>query len=139
MPVPALRTLGLAWWMACWWLTEALPIAATALLPIVVIPLLGIAPIKVATAPYAHPLVMLFMGGFIIGIAMQRHQLHRRIALQIVYRTGHSDVMLVAGVMLASAFLSMWMMNTATTMMLLPIGVALIDYQQQRGHCGGIH
>ena len=133
MPVAALRTLGLAWWMACWWLTEALPIAATALLPIVFIPLLGIAPIKVATAPYAHPLVMLFMGGFIIGIAMQRHQLHRRIALQIVYRTGHSDVMLVAGVMLASAFLSMWMMNTATTMMLLPIGVALIDYQQQRG------
>ncbi|MBL4623066.1 MAG: anion permease [Immundisolibacteraceae bacterium] len=69
MPVAALHTLGLAWWMACWWLTEALPIAATALLPIVLIPLLGISPIKVATAPYAHPLVMLFMGGFIIGIA----------------------------------------------------------------------
>ena len=137
MPVAALHTLGLAWWMACWWLTEALPIAATALLPVVLVPLLGISPIKVATAPYAHPLVMLFMGGFIIGIAMQRHQLHRRIALQIVYRTGHSDVMLVGGVMLASAFLSMWIMNTATTMMLLPIGIALIDYQQQRG-VGGV-
>ena len=136
MPVAALHTLALAWWMACWWLTEALPIAATALLPIVLVPLLGISPIKVATAPYAHPLVMLFMGGFVIGIAMQRHQLHRRIALQIVYRTGHSDVMLVAGVMLASAFLSMWIMNTATTMMLLPIGVALIDYQHQRGVSG---
>ncbi|MEL0083696.1 MAG: DASS family sodium-coupled anion symporter, partial [Gammaproteobacteria bacterium] len=136
MARPALHTLALAWWMACWWLTEAVPIAVTALLPIVLIPLLGISPIKVATAPYAHPLVMLFMGGFIIGIAMQRHQLHRRIALHIVARAGHSDRMLVAGVMVAAAFLSMWIMNTATTMMLLPIGIALIDYQQSRGIAG---
>lgn len=130
---PALHTLALAWWMACWWLTEAVPIAVTALLPIVMIPLLGISPIEAATAPYAHPLVMLFMGGFVIGIAMQRHQLHRRIALHIVHRAGHSDVLLVGGVMLAAAFLSMWIMNTATCMMLLPIGIALIDYQQSRG------
>jgi len=130
---PALHTLALAWWMACWWLTEAVPIAVTAILPIVLLPLLGISPIKAATAPYAHPLVFLFMGGFIIGIAMQRHQLHRRIALHIVDRAGHSDVLLVGGVMLAAAFLSMWIMNTATCMMLLPIGIALIDYQQSRG------
>lgn len=130
---PALHTLALAWWMACWWLTEAVPISVTALLPILLIPLLGVSPIKTAAAPYAHPLVMLFMGGFIIGIAMQRHQLHRRIALHIVHRAGHSDVLLVGGVMLAAAFLSMWIMNTATCMMLLPIGIALIDYQQSRG------
>lgn len=133
LPRAALHTLALVWWMACWWLTEAVPIAATSLLPIVLLPLLGVSPVKVATGAYAHPLVFLFLGGFIIGTAMQRHQLHRRIALHIVYRTGHSDVMLVAGVMLAAAFLSMWIVNTATTMMLLPIGIALIDYQQQRG------
>ncbi len=130
---PALHTLALAWWMACWWLTEAVPMAVTAILPIVLIPVLDISPIKAATAPYAHPLVMLFLGGFVIGIAMQKHQLHRRIALHIVNRAGHSDVLLVGGVMLAAAALSMWIMNTATCMMLLPIGIALIDYQRQRG------
>jgi len=119
-------TAAVAVWMATWWLTEAVPIAATALLPIVLFPLFGAAGVKDAAAPYANPLIFLFMGGFIIGLAIQRFDLHRRIALQVLRRVGTSPRRLVGGFMLASALLSMWISNTATAIMMLPIGASVL-------------
>jgi sodium-dependent dicarboxylate transporter 2/3/5 len=112
--------------MAIWWSTEALPVAATALLPIVLFPLLGIADVGTAAAPFAHPLIFLFLGGFLIAGGIQRWNLHRRIALSLVLRLGTRPARLVGGFMVATAFLSMWVSNTATTMLMLPIAVSLI-------------
>ena len=112
--------------MAVWWATEAVPIAVTALLPIVVFPLLGIASIQDTTAPYANKVIYLFLGGFIVAFAMQRWNLHRRIALAVLQHVGGNGRSLVGGFMLASAVISMWVMNTSTTMMLLPIAVSII-------------
>ena len=111
--------------MAVWWATEAVPIAVTALLPIVVFPLLGIATIQDTTAPYANKVIYLFLGGFIVAFAMQRWNLHRRIALTVLQHVGGNGRSLVGGFMLASAVISMWVMNTSTTMMLLPIAVSI--------------
>jgi sodium-dependent dicarboxylate transporter 2/3/5 len=119
-------TAALAVWMAVWWLTEALPLAGTALLPLVVLPLAEVSSIATAAAPYANPLIFLFFGGFIIGLAIQRFGLHRRIALYILLAIGTSPRRLVAGFMLASAALSMWISNTATAIMMLPIGVSVL-------------
>jgi sodium-dependent dicarboxylate transporter 2/3/5 len=112
--------------MAIWWATEAVPIAVTALLPIVMFPLLGIATIQDTTAPYANKVIYLFLGGFIVAFAMQRWNLHRRIALNVLQHVGGNGRSLVGGFMLASAIISMWVMNTSTTMMLLPIAVSII-------------
>ncbi len=112
--------------MAIWWATEAVPIAVTALLPIVVFPLLGVANIHDTTAPYASKVVYLFLGGFIVAFATQRWNLHRRIALNVLQVVGGNGRSLVGGFMLASGLLSMWVMNTSTTMMLLPIAVSII-------------
>ena len=112
--------------MAIWWATEAVPIAITALLPLVVFPLLGIASIQDTAAPYAHKVIFLFLGGFIVAFAMQRWNLHRRIALSVLQVVGGNGRSLVGGFMLASAVISMWVMNTSTTMMLLPIAVSII-------------
>ena len=112
--------------MAIWWATEALPIAATALHPIVLFPLFGIAEIKATVTPYSSPVIYLFLGGFIIAFAMQRWSLHRRIALTILQYAGGNGRSLVGGFMLASALISMWVMNTSTTMMLLPIAISII-------------
>jgi sodium-dependent dicarboxylate transporter 2/3/5 len=112
--------------MAVWWATEAVPIAVTALLPIVLFPMFGIASIQDTTAPYANKVIFLFLGGFIVAFAMQRWNLHRRIALTVLQRVGGNGRSLVGGFMLASALLSMWVMNTSTTMMLLPIAVSII-------------
>jgi len=112
--------------MAVWWATEAVPIAVTALLPIVLFPLLGIATIQDTTAPYANKVIYLFLGGFIVAFAMQRWNLHRRIALTVLQHVGGNGRSLVGGFMLASALISMWVMNTSTTMMLLPIAVSII-------------
>jgi sodium-dependent dicarboxylate transporter 2/3/5 len=120
-------TLAMAGWMAAWWLTVALPLAVTALLPLLLIPILDIASPAAAAAPYANPVIFLFMGGFFIAAAMQRWQLHRRIALAVVARTGTSPRRLVAGFMLACALLSMWMSNTAATLMMMPIGIAVLS------------
>lgn len=130
-PVPGLRPEGqsvaaVATLMAIWWMTEAIPLPATALLPIVLFPLLGVMPTGSATAPYANELIFLFMGGFLIALAMQRWGLHRRIALNIVRRVGTSPRRLVLGFMLATGFLSMWISNTATSVMMLPIGIAIL-------------
>jgi sodium-dependent dicarboxylate transporter 2/3/5 len=112
--------------MAVWWATEAVPIAVTALLPIVLFPMFGIASIQDTTAPYANKVIFLFLGGFIVAFAMQRWDLHRRIALAVLQRAGGNGRSLVGGFMLASALISMWVMNTSTTMMLLPIAVSII-------------
>ena len=112
--------------MAIWWATEAVPIAVTALLPIVMFPLLGIATIQDTTAPYANKVIYLFLGGFIVAFAMQRWNLHRRIALNVLQHVGGNGRSLIGGFMLAAALISMWVMNTSTTMMLLPIAVSII-------------
>lgn len=111
--------------MAVWWLTEALPISATALLPLVAFPGLGILSPAEAAAPYANPVVFLFLGGFLLALALQRWGLHRRIALAIVSAVGTRPDRLVLGFMLGTAFLSMWISNTATAAMMVPIGLAL--------------
>jgi sodium-dependent dicarboxylate transporter 2/3/5 len=119
-------TGGVGALMAVWWLTEALPLSATALLPIALLPLLGARTIREATAPYADPVIFLFMGGFILGLGMQRWGLHRRIALRTILLVGTQPRMLIAGFMLASAVMSMWVSNTATVAMMLPIGISVI-------------
>ena len=115
--------------MAMLWVTEALPIPATALLPIALFPLLtgGAISVRSATAPYAHDLIFLFMGGFLLALAMQQWGLHRRIALRTILLVGTKPVMLVGGFMLASAFLSMWVSNTATVVMMLPIAMSVVE------------
>jgi sodium-dependent dicarboxylate transporter 2/3/5 len=113
-------------WMAIWWATEALNIAVTALLPIVLFPMLGIATIEATVTPYSSKVIYLFLGGFIIAFAMQRWNLHRRIALSVLQYAGGNGRSLVGGFMLASALISMWVMNTSTTMMLLPIAISII-------------
>ena len=112
--------------MAIWWATEAIPIAITALLPLVFFPLLGISSIQEAATPFANKVIYLFLGGFIVAFAMQRWNLHRRIALTILQYVGGNGRSLVGGFMLVSASLSMWVMNTSTTMMLLPIAISVI-------------
>ena len=113
-------------WIATWWLSEALPISATALLPIALLPLAGGAPIAQTTAAYGDKMLFLFVGGFIIAIAMQRWNLHRRIALEIIAAVGTNARFIVLGFMLATGLLSMWISNTATTLMMVTIGTALI-------------
>ena len=119
--------LGMMLLMATWWSTEAIAIPATALLPIVLIPALGLGTVASATTPYANPIIFLFMGGFILGLAMQRWNLHKRIALMTLLAVGSQPRRQIAGFMIATAFLSMWVSNTATTIMMLPIGLSVIS------------
>lgn len=128
----AWRTAALGLLMATWWITEAVPIPATALLPMVLMPVLGIAGIEETLSPYAHPLIFLFMGGFIIAIAMEKWELHRRIALNIVQFVGVNPQSIVLGFILASAFLSMWVSNTATALMMLPIALSILQLVNSR-------
>lgn len=132
MPLAAWHLVAMACWMVIWWLTEAVPIPATALLPIVVMPLLSIDKIKPVAANYGHPLIFLFLGGFLLAAAMQHVGLHRRIALQIVSRVGTSPSRIILGFMLATAFLSMWISNTATTIMMFAVGLSVIDFVAQQ-------
>ena len=127
MSTIAWKTAAVAVLMAVWWITEAIPIAATALLPVVLFPILEIATIGNTTAPYANPLIFLFMGGFIIAIAMQSWNLHKRIALNIVSFVGVKPSSIIIGFILASAFLSMWVSNTATALMMLPIAISVLQ------------
>ncbi len=115
--------------MAAWWITEAIPIAATALLPLALFPILGITSSGDAAASYANHLIFLFMGGFLIALSMQKWGLHKRIALRIIKLIGTEPVRIVLGFMIAAGFLSMWVSNTATTIMMVPIGMAVIQYQ----------
>ncbi len=121
------NTLAVALLMAVWWITEAVPLAVTSLLPVALFPLLGLMDAKIVSATYFNNVIFLFMGGFIIALAMQRWELHRRIALKILMITGVSPGRILLGFMLATAFLSMWMSNTATAMMMLPILISVIE------------
>ena len=120
-------TAAVGVWMAVWWLTEAIHVSATALLPIVLLPLAGATSIEGATLPYANPLIYLFMGGFLLSLAMQRWNLHRRIALLTLRMVGTEPHRMVGGFMLVTAVLSMWVSNTATAVMMLPIALSVID------------
>ena len=120
---------GLTVWMAIWWITEAVPIPATSLLPIVVVPLLRLDSVANVTAPYADPLIFLFLGGFMLSIAMERWNLHKRIALLTMLMVGSKPSQQIGGMMLVTAFLSMWMSNTATAVMMLPIALSIIGMQ----------
>lgn len=119
-------TAGMAAWMAVWWMTEAIAIYATALLPLAILPVLGAVPVRQAAAPYAHELIFLFMGGFIIALAMQRWGLHRRFALAALRLAGTRPHRMVGGFMGVTALLSMWVSNTATAIMMLPMAVSVI-------------
>src|SRR5690606_19164973 len=127
MSETAWSATGLALLMAVWWATEAIPIPATSLLPILLIPVLGIGTLASATSPYANSVIFLFLGGFVIGLAMQRWSLHRRIALRILVAMGSKPRKQIAGIMIATGFLSMWVSNTATAIMMLPIGLSVAD------------
>jgi len=120
-------TLAVMVWMAVWWLTEAIDISATALLPIAVFPILGIASIKETTAPFASDIIFLFMGGFLLALSMQRWGLDKRIALLTLRIVGTRPPAVIAGFMFVTAVLSMWVSNTATAAMMLPIALSVID------------
>ncbi|MEX2574344.1 MAG: SLC13 family permease [Balneolaceae bacterium] len=123
--------------MAVWWISESLPIAAVALIPIALFPLFGVMPTNEVTAQYGNHIIYLFMGGFFIAVTMERWNLHRRIALTIIKIVGVGPSNIILGFMIASAFLSMWVSNTATAMMMVPIGLAVIkqtvDLINERG------
>lgn len=114
-------------WMAIWWMTEAIPVYATALLPIALLPATDAASIKQACAPYGHELIFLFMGGFILALSMQRWELHKRISFFVLRLVGTRPNNIIAGFMGITAVLSMWVSNTATAVMMLPIGVSVIN------------
>ena len=113
-------------WVAIWWITEAVPIAVTALLPIVLFPLSGGLALTKTTAAYGHKFIFLFIGGFILAIAIEKWDLHKRIALTIIKIVGTNVSNIILGFMIATSFLSMWISNTATAVMILPIGMAIV-------------
>jgi sodium-dependent dicarboxylate transporter 2/3/5 len=127
MAPEAWAVAGVAMFMSIWWVTEAIPIPATALLPIILFPVLKVGSVEEATRPFANPLIFLFMGGFIIALAMERTNLHRRIALNVVRVVGTRPTSIILGFMVAAAFLSMWVSNTATAMMMLPIALSVVS------------
>jgi sodium-dependent dicarboxylate transporter 2/3/5 len=138
MEPAAQKMAALALLMATWWMCESLPIPATSLLPIVLFPWLGILSTGKAAAPYANHLIFLFMGGFIIALSMQRWNLHRRIAMNIVKVVGFSPSRLILGFMVATAALSAFVSNTATTVMMMPIGLAIITHVITEGKKEGL-
>ena len=114
-------------WIATWWILEVIPIAVTALLPIILFPLTGALDLKATTASFGHRYIFLYIGGFILAIAIERWKLHQRIALYIIRLIGANIRSIILGFMIATAFLSMWISNTATSVMMLPIGMAVIS------------
>ena len=120
------RTAAVAICMGVWWIGEAVPLAVTALLPLVLFPLLGISSGKTIASAYINSTIFLFLGGFLLALAMERWDLHRRIALRIITLFGDRPPLLLLGFMLAAAVLSMWISNTATAVMLLPMVLAII-------------
>lgn len=125
------RTAAVAALMAVWWMTEALPLAATALVPLILFPLLGVSSAKVVAGAYINTTIFLFLGGFLIALAMERWHLHKRIALRIILLFGERPGMITLGFMIAAAFISMWISNTATAVMMLPIALAVISRAEE--------
>lgn len=137
MKPEALKVAAIAALMATWWITEAIPIPATSLLPIALYPSLGILKSSQTTPAYAHHLIFLFIGGFLLAIAMERWNLHKRVAIHTIRMVGVGPSRIVLGFMVATAFLSMWVSNTATTMMMVPIGLAVIKQAGDALKAGG--
>ena len=127
VPPSVQKMLAVTALMGTWWVTEAIPLAATSLLPLAIFPFLGLGSASESASPYANELVFLFLGGFMLAQALQRWNLHRRMALSIVHHIGTSPSQIVLGFMAAAAFLSMWVSNTATTAMMMPLGLAIIQ------------
>lgn len=127
MSQEAFHVLCVTFWIAIWWVSEAVPIAITALLPIVLFPLTGAMEISDTTESYGHKYIFLYLGGFILAIAIEKWNLHRRIALTIIKVIGSDVSRIILGFMVATAFLSMWISNTATSVMMLPIGTAIVS------------
>lgn len=131
MPEHSMQVAAVALLMATYWITEAIPIPATALMPIVLFPLLDVMPTSKVTLAYGNHLIFLFMGGFLIAVTIEKWQLHRRIALRTILLVGVSSNQIILGFMLATAFLSAWISNTATAMMMVTIGLAVVKQAQQ--------
>lgn len=127
------KVLAVAAWMITWWVTEAVPIAVTSFIPLILYPLLGVMNMREAAAPYANPIIFLFLGGFLIALALEKHRLHERIALNLIRVTGTSGNGIILGFMIATGFISMWISNTATAMMMLPIALSVIHLLQSNG------
>jgi sodium-dependent dicarboxylate transporter 2/3/5 len=136
MPEPAARVLALTLWMGTWWLTGVVALEVAALLPLLVLPLLGVGDVEAAAAPYANPIIFLFLGGFFLAAAMERWGLHRRIACGILAVVGTDARRVVLAFMLAAAFLSMWISNTAAAVMMLPMGMAVIALAREQRAAG---
>ncbi|TYA84124.1 SLC13 family permease [Seonamhaeicola marinus] len=119
--------LGVAFWMVCWWITEAVAISVTALLPLLLFPLFKVMPMAEVGANYGSPIVFLFFGGFVLALALEKVNLHKRIALSIIKRTGTTPNNVILGFMIATAFMSMWISNTASTVVMLPIALSVIQ------------
>src|SRR5688500_8919659 len=120
------EVLAVAALMITWWVSEAIPMPVVAMLPLILFPLMGISSIKETSASYGDSIIFLFLGGFMIGLAIEKWNLHTRIALVIIRATGTSGNRIVLGFIIATGFLSMWLSNTATTMMMYPIAASLI-------------
>ena len=127
LPANALTVVALAVWMISWWITEAVSISVTALLPLVIFPLFGVMDMNTVGANYGSSIVFLFFGGFVLALALEKVNLHRRIALTIILKTGTSPNRVILGFMLATAFMSMWISNTASTVVMLPIALSVIQ------------
>ena len=126
LSVQGWRTAGVAGLMAVFWISESIPIPVTALLPLILFPALGLSDVKEAAVPYSNPIIYLFLGGFVLALGMQRWGLHRRIAIALISAMGTRPDRIVAGFLASSGFISMWVSNTATTMMILPIAMSVM-------------
>lgn len=133
------RTAGAATLMAVFWICESVPIPVTALLPLVLFPALHLGDIRETAAPFANPIIYLFLGGFLIALAMQRWNLHRRVAINLIGAMGTRPARLVAGFLLASAAVSMWVSNTATALMMLPIALSIVQLLPAEGRGSRAH
>lgn len=122
----ASQLCGITLWMVIWWISEVVPIPVTSLLPMLLFPLLGISSAEAATSPYAHPLIFMFFGGFCLSIALEKTGLHQQIALRALAKVGNAPGKQLAALMAITAFLSMWMSNTATAVMMLPIALSVV-------------
>lgn len=129
---PPRAVLAVTLWVGTWWVTEPIPIPATSLLPVLLLPLAGGTDEETAATAYADPIVFMYLGGFTIALAIQRWDLHRRIAMTVIRMVGTGGPRIMLGVMLACAFLSMWISNAATALMMLPIGLALVEEIRER-------
>ncbi len=125
LPLAGTYVAAIASWMAVWWATEAINVAATAFLPLIAFPILGVEPIEDVSSAYAHPIIYLFLGGFIMAIAIEKSGLHMRSAIRIFLLAGVNSRAIVGSFMVAAAFISMWISNTSTTMMMLPVALSV--------------